>query len=58
MSHKEKNIKNRKSKDKKQLHEKEKRSASEKLDFLLELNGLEGALLRQLKRDLKERQVI
>jgi hypothetical protein len=58
MSSGKSNIEKKKSKNNEQLHEKEKRSASEKLDFLLELNSLEGALLRQLKRDLKERQVI
>lgn len=58
MSHENKNIKKKRPKNNEQMREKEKRSASEKLDFLLELNSLEGALLRQLKRDLKERQVI
>ncbi len=57
MSQEENNIR-KKAKNKEQLQEKEKRSASEKLDFLLELTSLEGALLRQLRRDLKERQVI
>jgi len=58
MSQNENNVKKEKTKNTEQMHEKEKRSASEKIDFLLELNSLEGALLRQLKRDLKERQVI
>ncbi len=58
MSQEEKSVEKKKAKNKEQLQEKEKRSASEKLDFLLELNSLEGALLRQLKRDLKERQII
>ncbi len=58
MSQEENNAIRVKTKNKKQLQEKEKRSASEKLDFLLELNSLGGALLRQLRRDLKERQVI
>ena len=58
MSQGENNVKKKKTKNKEQLQEKEKRSASEKLDFLLELNSLGGALLRQLRRDLKERQVI
>lgn len=58
MSQEEKSVEKKKTKSKEQLQEKEKRSAGEKIDFLLELNSLEGALLRQLKRDLKERQVI
>ena len=58
MSLEENNVKKKQTKNKEPLQEKEKRSASEKLDFLLELNSLGGALLRQLKRDLKERQVI
>ena len=58
MSQGENNVKKKKTKNKEQLQETEKRSASEKLDFLLELNSLGGALLRQLRRDLKERQVI
>ena len=58
MSQNENNVIRKKTKNKEQLQEKEKRSASEKLDFLLELNSLGGALLRQLRRDLKERQVI
>jgi len=58
MSQEENNVIRKKTKNKEQLNEKEKRSASEKLDFLLELNSLGGALLRQLRRDLKERKVI
>ena len=55
MSQEENNVIREKTKNKEQLQEKEKRSASEKLDFLLELNSLGEALLRQLRRDLKER---
>ncbi len=58
MSQEENNVIRKKTKNEEQLKEKEKRSASEKLDFLLELNSLGGALLRQLRRDLKERKVI
>jgi len=58
MSQEENNVIRKKTKNEEQLNEKEKRSASEKLDFLLELNSLGGALLRQLRRDLKERKVI
>ena len=58
MSQEENNVKKKKSENKEQAREKEKRSTGERLDFLLELNRLEEALLRQLKRDLKERKLI